>query len=63
MDFSSIILNLKDYHNNCRRRIWDQGVYIYEKDKMIYMHGLDNVDRIFELKTEDILADDWVVKL
>ncbi len=63
MDFSSIILNLKDYHNNCRRRIWDHGVYIYEKDKMIYMHGLDNVDRIFELKTEDILADDWVVKL
>jgi hypothetical protein len=63
MDFSSIILNLKNYHNKCRRRIWDIGVYIYEKDKMIYMHGADNVDRLFELKTEDILADDWLVKL
>ena len=54
---------MKDYHNNCRRTIWDKGVYIYEKENTIYMHGVDGVDRVFELKTEDILADDWLIKL
>lgn len=63
MKFSSIVPNMKDYHNNCRRTLWDKGVYIYEKDDKIYMHGADGIDRVFELKTEDILADDWLIKL